>query len=277
VESPSAPQSPGREESTATIEIARKEFDAVKSLRDFGADAKSGLPRLTMPSMPVGGTPADPSASPAGLKRPELVRPPSKNWLVEAMEKRPDEKDPRSDDERVLEKGREPGESRSARTRGSEDDERKNRPEAPNPFARFLGEWMTPQDLALLKPALDSSTRADSPALNGALPPGTGDTAFGWSEGNTKLAGIAPTPGTRLQTANPVRENPYLDFLGGNRPLVAPSPAITPSSSSPASALSLPGAVPPAAVAPPPARPGQLPDFVRPNTDEKYFKQLKRF
>ncbi|MBI5693702.1 MAG: hypothetical protein HZC55_26805 [Verrucomicrobia bacterium] len=33
---------------------------------------------------------------------------------------------------------------------------------------------------------------------------------------------------------------------------------------------------PPESIAPPPAR-TRTPDFVRPNNDERYFKQLKRF
>ena len=275
VESPAVAPSGPKPEQGATIEVAKKEFDAVKSLREFGPDPKGNLPRLSLPSMPSG---AAPSALPSAGNRPELDRQPSKNWLVDAMEKRASEKNSRTADDRETERGREPNELRAGRTRGREDEEKNSRPETPNPFARYLGDWMTPQDLALLKPALENSTRGDSAAGNGALPNLSGEAAVALGDFGPKSALSGASGTNRLPATGQVRENPYLDVLGGARAQTAPPPAVVsrPSGSfgapqSPASAATAPG------VPPPPPQAGKLPEFVRPNADEKYFKQLKRF
>lgn len=270
----------GKEESAPTIEVAKREFDAVKSLREFGPDARDGVPRLTMPTMPGAGI--APAVAPPGsaLKRPEQERQPSKNWLVDAMEKRPNEKGARPGEDRDSDREhdpRDPRDSRSARARGDDEEEKRNRTEPPNPFSRYLGDWMTPQDLALLKPALDAH-RADNTGLSGARPAGAGDSAFSWSETGAKALAASPKIGGRLQQANPVRENPYLEALGGGRPPAPPVPLpASPPSGSFGNNASVSPNISPVPPNPLPARPGQVPEFVRPNTDEKHFKQLKRF
>jgi len=70
------------------------------------------------------------------------------------------------------------------------------------------------------------------------------------------------------------RENPYLQSLKseasviptGGRPTIMPLDPI-------------PRSTPPAIVAPPvpAAPPTKIPDFAKPGSDDKYFKQLKRF
>ena len=131
---------------------------------------------------------------------------------------------------------------------------------------------MTPHDYALLKPGLeqaigaqiDTRTNAPSSSATISLPllPGT----------NATFGSVSPVPVSPVQTAP--RENPYLTAL-------SPAPAIpapNPTSVSTLPSLPAASALPPflGAPQPPPAK-SAVPDFVKPATDEKYFKQLKRF
>jgi hypothetical protein len=271
------------------IAIAKREFEAVKSARDAGMQPKGGLPSLAVPELqaPASGTTWMP---------PKTIAPPKKSthWLVDAMEKKSDaRKDSRREQtDREHELRTDATESdltesladdKSAAGRkgaASPDSERKSKPSVVNPLTQYLGDWMRPQDYALLKPGLEQS-------LAGAGST-TRDGNFGYSALNTNSGtltanveatlGLGASNAVAPALATAPHENPYLQLLNPSAasaptaasPLMNIAPAPAPSSPSTMSAsLALP--------APPPPPKSRMPEFVKPATDEKYFKPLKRF
>ncbi|MES2695041.1 MAG: hypothetical protein V4773_16330 [Verrucomicrobiota bacterium] len=172
---------------------------------------------------------------------------------------------------------------------------------ASNPLTRFLGEWMTPRDYAVLKPGLDEAASGSAGGANsGALPTSSSGLSISSSGGLMLPGGIEALmpggggfPGSGSAGGSigggggGARENPYLQGFettaggGGGGANVGALPSFTPPvpplpQASPAGPG--PGAFSPVPVPAPvaPAKP-QIPDFARPAQDEKYFKQLKRF
>lgn len=200
------------------------------------------------------------------------------NWLADALEK---ETKPRDDDNRLA--FGETGElSRPVSATQARSELRGIRsPSEPiawfDPLARFLGDWMTPQDYALLKPAHRRSEPAGVEVPAGlavaservATQP---ELPFGLRGGEGSIArGAVPKPdGAAFR-----RDNPYLQTLANQAPangIIAAPQKLSPT--------------PPASNAPAakgtmeivPGIPAQKsPDFSKPTEDEKYFKQLKRF
>ena len=139
---------------------------------------------------------------------------------------------------------------------------------AANPLANYLSAWMTPGDLALLKPALSAGSinagRNEAPVfVREAAWAGLG--GAGASPLSPALVAAAPS--------NIPRPNPYLQD-------VVPSP--------PGALFSLPAGpaingeaaqhAPPSAAGPAPRDAAGVPkDLGKPREEEKYFKQLKRF
>ena len=150
----------------SAIAAAKKDFDSVKASRDAGLQRPADIPRVSVPEWPIS------AGLPSVTLKPKTKAPAretkSTNWLVDAMEKQPgtrsagnlterdrqrrldvggreDEADPTagSDAERLLERN----ERNDSKKRGEV-----GKPEIVNPLAAHLGEWMTREDYALLKP-----------------------------------------------------------------------------------------------------------------------------
>ncbi len=255
------------------ITAAKREFEAVKSARDPALQQRSDLPRLSLPEMRSdnGGAPD------RSLVAPKSGQPEKKsaNWLLEAMEK----KDVRANPDRGTKSEREAArevvanESRHETAQRTDtarqvEVDRKLLGAPPDPMAKFLSGWMTPQDYALLKPGLEQSLSyslsAGTATVAGALP--------GVASPEAALAAAGPNgPGSLVGGTKP-RENPYLSALNLTPAPVAPLPAgpvVTVPSSPPPALLPVP-----APIAPPKPK---LPEFAKPAQDEKYYKQLKRF
>jgi hypothetical protein len=267
-----------------SIEAAKRDFEAVKSSREAGLPQRVDGPRISIPEMRSG--PSAPEGWTAA--RPKASEKKSSNWLVEAMEK----SDPRKDRDREKDRSGKPEreldglgqslpgaperESKSETERSETDAAEARKPTGTavaNPFTRYLGSWMSREDYAILKPGLVAS-----PNLAGAgsgrmpSPVNTGPTGLSTTSSQDAFLNLTgDLPKVDLAPATP-RENPYLALLSPppSMPLVQPMPA---PSTVPATAGRAPVMGPP----PPPPPQSKIPDFAKPDPDEKYFKQLKRF
>lgn len=155
----------------------------------------------------------------------------------------------------------------------------------PNPLNRYMAEWMTPQDLALLNPK--AATAGNSvPAGSPLAGPGDEVAAAGSAVPDLSIPG-SESPGFTAGLSNtlpvqPAKENPYLAELAlpappspTNAPAYVPMQA--PNLLSPTPAPSLFAPVTPQT---PQAQPGVSPlleQVQKAQDDAKYFKQLKRF
>ena len=256
---------------------AKKEFESIKSARDAALLPKSGLPRVSVPELSMPSASALPSVGAKQKKVGSETKSP--NWLIEAMEKPERERELRGKSSGSRDRQRNSG-SREARSERSDetaresvradDDEEENARTVFNPLTQFLGDWMTPQDYALLKPGLAVDAGIDVKSLTSFGPLET----VGNVPGATGLKGGDLDLRTSPAALSAPRENPFLQALtpdvrmmpvpGVARPAPLPPP------------LS-PGAATMAAPPPPPPAQTKIPDFARPPTDERYFKQLKRF
>jgi hypothetical protein len=257
------------------IAAAKKEFEGIKSARDAALTPKAGLPRASVPELSM------PSASPNIGATQKKIGPEAKspNWLIEAMEKPERERDLRgkSSGSRDRQRSSDSREERSARTdeaaRASvraDDDGEANARAVFNPLTQYLGDWMTPQDYALLRPGLAVDAGIDLKSVTGFGPLDT----VGSVPGAIGLKGGELDLRTSTTTLSAPRENPFLQAL-------SPDVGVTsiPGSTKPV-ALPPSRSPQPATIAPPPPLPSaqsKIPDFARPPTDERYFKQLKRF
>jgi len=270
----------------SSLSAAKRDFDSIKASREEALHPKADLPRLTVPELQLS-TPAP--RAPASERDNETApgkKAKSANWLVDAMEKGETKSDLRgrngkgstgkySDPAKAWgsEKSANPTDFTPApdhrRQTSSESQERREVEPPPNPLAPFLAGWMTARDYALLKPSATPGSAATS-ASPVALP------------------GIAASAPDSVFSLRPDVRTP---FRGDGPSRLAPAPAGNPYLSAmndpvpPSGALALPvrpvTAMPtPAPVryepAPPPP-PVKIPDFARPESDDRYFKPLKRF
>ena len=263
----------------------RKELEATKNARTPAAPPAAGLSSSALPDW-QGAATIPPPPSPAGRKIPGRETKPS-NWLVEAMSQTNSSLGSSGTEEnatRAVGEARLLPEKNGSRSFGPEKaaagvDIRElkplaGQPVAPDPFARFLGGWMTPQDYALLKPVavgesaprdMSRATGSVAPSLNARTPELSTSIRTNGSGESAKKNVPSPAP----------RENPYLPALAA--PGVASSPALAapkPPIISPLRPVAAPNLIQPTATTPPPLKP---PDFPPLSDDEKYFKQLKRF
>lgn len=263
------------------ISAARRDFEAVKSARNPALQPKSDLPRIAVPDLP-----AAPAVGPIAPKQLKGTEKKSANWLLDAMEKQK----PRKDAERGERRERTDNAERELTLDGQADDRatsadektperanndaqsRKQNAEPENPLAHYLGEWMTPQDYALLKPGIEQSlSQSGQPANNPANSP----LSVGNLPGGDAIFGSAVSSGVASAIGGTPRENPYLDGLKLAPAMALPAPSgVLATPPPPATISSQPTFAPPPPVAP--AKP-KIPDFAKPAQDEKYFKQLKRF
>ena len=304
----------GTEPDSASILAARRDLEAIKAVKDArlspaltGSPPRPALPELRTESGAV---------PPAALRavKPEATNP---NWLIDGMAQteraRRDRQqatgmnrgsarisadrdlgrsgtaigssqsvgqaamDPLDSHPRRNPRGADPAE-RIDDSSLSEADEMKPSGVL-NPLTRFLGDWMTPQDYALLRPSLEQAGSGGGVrsgdarfSLSGAT-----DFAFDSSLQREIPGGFAAT--TPIPSEQPSRENPFLESL--NRTEFTPPAQVAPTPGLPRVGL-LPGSTAPVGPTPgnaavmAPTRPN-VPDFPKPGQDEKYFKQLKRF
>lgn len=279
--------------------MARREFEAVKSARQPGLQPRGDIPRFSVPEMQV-----PPGAgAPLPQRSPSATDPKSKNWLVEAMEKRGEAggrglapRD-RGDREAGTRGFGQPDREGGATTGESPDHERaESKPGSAvsNPLARYLDGWMTPQDYALLKPGIaDSITKPGGLAPAVVVKPGAASSSAMPSLNSIAESAAASTrEPPRRAAPGRAQENPYLAALrglgGGPAPVsaglgggtsgvpVAPGAgrvSLAPTLAAPTASTSL--------AAPPPPQPAPaksvIPEFAKPNNDDKLFKPLKRF
>lgn len=276
----------GKRTATAdTIENARQELRKLKSEGAAAIPAPGGLPRLAAPEW-HGGALSAPSAGPA---RPNpAAEPRNSNWLVDAMLKpgaEPDGERRRDRRGATGEHGTATASSARPVGRGVWDDSSEPRertataaqpPDASrviNPLASFLNEWMSPQDLALLKPG-GAGVPVGPVAQSLSVAP-FGSASGGMSASGAGSDGRMPPPGLLLpRGAGPARENPFLQGL------TPPVPGVPPVAAPPQIVRSAPVAGPGtnSLTSPPPsAPPSRTPEFPRPASDDRYFKPLKRF
>lgn len=277
------PVTPAREDTA--ISGIKREFDTTKSSHNPALRQKGDVPRLTMPEMPA--------STAGGWSPPKPPEPEKKsaNWLVEAMDRQAgDQKAGRrdgllDDKERAAGSrakangmdGADRGRAEAAKrqenfdSKGEASDSARSAPTVvvDNPLTRYLGDWMTPQDYALLKPGLTASLAAVGAREAGAPSAAATLTASAPSTGIETGAGRAVPP---LEIAPKPRENPFLQALNSPvAPVFAPPVPLTkPEAPKNAGVYALPPPRPE-----PPKSP--VPDFVKPAQDEKYFKPLKRF
>jgi hypothetical protein len=266
------------------IAAARREFNTVKALRSGLEAPRSELPAISTPELHT--APAMPRMEPATKLDPKAAGK-SANWLVDAMMK-PDEthaRDPRRTVSDPARRDRESGgpltldapagaETGTTATREATAPvaEKRVGPEF-NPLNRYMAGWMTAQDYALLKPGSEGagssslSTRGDPslPAIGADL------SVLGDTGSALDLTAANSTPGAAFALPKP-NENPFLQSLTLT-PMPEPAGLSAPSAPTSTSASVL--------VAPVPADAGpvrsKIPDFAKPATDKKFFKQLKRF
>jgi hypothetical protein len=265
---------PATENSITTV---KRELDALKSSNSGTPAQKNEIPGLPMPALRMGE--AEVPVVPRSGSKATAPQKKTGNWLIEAMEKKSDgaKSDRRrnasepnffTDEEDVT---AEVENTRSEKT-PAEKGERLPGTNL-NPLDRYMGEWMTANDLAVLLPNLAATGRtegtrpvdaASSAFAGDALTRNTLDAALG-------IRGVA----VQLKENTP-RENPFLQALDlpptptGRSSAPAPLPTTSPQPTRPPLFSPTP---PPENAA---AKTG-TPDFAKPGSDEKYFKQLKRF
>lgn len=262
---------------------------------------KGELPKLTMPELRA----AAPEVLPWGTKqgnKPDAAGKQSANWLVDGVMKderrandaarkgkdrggrsdRGERADPTERSVRTLDaKDTDVAQSENTEPRGEGEVEReKEMGEVANPLNRYLGEWLTSRDYAMLKPSLEDgaadgrTTVGLDPRIAATLGPNSLTTAM---QTTGSAMGESATAIDAVRQAPP-RENPFLDALhpvANAKPASAvPLPAPSAASVAPPIISSTVGPNSPPLIAPPQSK---IPDFAKPAQDEKYFKQLKRF
>ena len=271
-----------------SINATKRDLDLIKSSRE-NAQPGAAVPKFTVPEMqtaplPGAWTPKKPGAQPEKK---------SATWLLDAMEKNSNSNKSRSklddllgtntkekDGETELELDRrDPKDPKAGRNlergeRKTESSEEKNpRRDEPvfNPLTRFMADWMTPQDLALMKPVMDVRPGGDLPG-SGRVEQAAIGNEVGLAANVESVLGL---PAANKPFAAPtVQENPYLQAMLPSLPVAGSGPA---AGVAPAP-MPQPAANP--VMAPMPTLPTpktNIPDFAKQAADEKYFKQLKRF
>ena len=264
------------------IAAAKKDFDTVKIGRDAALQTPGDLPRVAMPEWQG----ASPTGSVKAPAKSPTHEPKSANWLIDAMEKQARERDHRSADHdrqhgsvanmrSDLESVDRPDSRRVGQPGDTSEERRKDATEIANPFSRHLADWMTANDYTLLMPGVAGSL-GDAAGIKGAA----GSGSIGSMATVIPIRGVELMPGltgampTTLTRTAP-RENPYLSSLIGPE---SPAAAFATKSKTEMVAPAKPPVLPAiSTLAPVPPPQSKIPEFVKPATDEKYFKPLKRF
>lgn len=147
-----------------------------------------------------------------------------------------------------------------------------------NPLSPFLSGWISAQDYRLLTSVRDASRPwASVPVNSGDGRSGLNSEAMVPATPGEPRRAVFASPRTPNEAAGRA-SNPYLDSLVNFSPSpgAAAGPVVTGSTSSSVPAVVSPSLAPEAGTGPT-LKPARIPDFVRSNADEKYFKPLKRF
>jgi hypothetical protein len=282
------------------LAATERDLELIKATREPAASIAGAWPGIAAPEWPHGPATAPlPRPAPAP-KAAGAAQKKSAHWLVKTMERKPEEHGAKAEPEKHRGHARDDhtpaaefatgqeiadvagggfaGENREREAgkrdaRGVTVEAREGKPEpAPNPFAPYLAGWMTPADYALLKPVLE--------AANGA------DLGAGGAANAANAASFSFLPGPSAAPSGPPRdtapENPFLQAMAAVSAsvtvgAVGPSGAgAAPANPAPAAVIFTP-AIEPAPPLPTPAAKATQPDFVKPQSDEKYFKPLRRF
>ncbi len=259
---------------------------AKRGLSTLNSNAKNAAVAPSSGTSPTVSIPEFRAVEPAGIVNPpkpdeKLKAQPSTNWLVDAMMK---PKNERSGDrtrdslrDRLADKSKDPSHAGEREKDGNAETHSEQEPgarrlhEVSNPLGRYMADWLTPQDYALLRKTADATADRQALEFGASLPVGV---SSGSDELSSALAGFGIESFTRDKDpaiATKPAENPYLQAWALPDPPVASS---LPPPTSPLTAA--PSFTPPPAPEPPSSKP-TLPDFVKPATDDKYFKPLKRF
>ena len=281
------------------LEQAKRDLEAAKGSRikelDGGwRDLREAVPPVPSPSAPVAPTPA-----PRSEMRPSAEKN-GRNWLVEAMERKSGPADLKGEGrtERAgryalrevnfsESTGREDQSAteetaQDSRTEDRESNTARKRDAELNPFARYLKDWVSPQDFALLQSTLAAPREANANAAKPAdyVSAQTTDISAATAVTRSSASSLAELFGGRTAGAEVPNgrsrgsENPFLQFLPGEGASSRNPPAS--GLPSPATPLVKPApSVHAPAVVPIPR--GAVPDFVRPIADDKLYRQLKRF
>jgi hypothetical protein len=291
-----AADEPARPPAEQGIEVAKREYDAIKAAGTPEAQQKLALP--VTPSIELK-TDDLRLAPPPGAndwlkqqreraKKRTATGAPSSNWLLDAMAQN---KQPRTAAAAEPTVPPEPGElppgapadfltqaetlqrETSEAQRGAERKRelRRTQQEAGNPLDSFMAGWMTPGDFALLVPTGDSTdTKAASPGAfmdGGAGAPGAPALRIPESGPGISRGGDGARP-----------PNPYLTDLP-DLTLAAPGSAgatlnLLPPPPPPKTLLPAPATTPEPE---PPPRTTPAEEFRKSQNEQKYFRQLKRF
>jgi hypothetical protein len=284
-------QSEGAKTTTGTtppdaIAEARKEFETIKSVRDAALLPNGRMPKVGVPELSLPPT-ASPVVTPKAKPNPREAK--SSTWLLDAMAKESNSSSSRTPESRARERSNRPGsrergwsefdrdpremadDGRQAARGDREEREDREQASAPvNPLNAYLGEWMTPQDYALLKPGL---TSASVPGMAGGVAALPGTLGATIPEGGLKDLSFGSPVAPANAFPQAPRENPYLQSLKPEMPLAGAinrgrSIETTPVTVAP---RQKPTIAPTPPVAPPQSK---IPEFAKPPTDDRYFKQV---
>jgi len=276
-----------------SIASAKKDLAAVKALSSPADTSVANLPSVDMKAVSPGpgGDRIDlPAPLPSG---DEAAADPSKkaekgttgNWLVDAMERKPDRarsasgRDSLSKDDKDLSpKGydrasaRADLESKGEAEAPERDGPRQGAGAAINPLESFMSGWISPRDRELLLPATGERTGSPDSAVARAQGPQDGALLGDFSaEGLLSLGEL----GASLEGKS--EPNPYLSAVD-LEPAPAPRMFAGPAAPDPGAPG---GHAAPAwfgsEVGPLEAPRTFVPDFAHPSDDDKYFKQMKKF
>ena len=260
------------------LAVAQLEFQTIKATRGT-APQQPGieLPKMITPELQLGG-------DPPVVERTVPPQPDEKmkaaNWLVDGvLKKSKTESREESADEHTSSFGRE-GLGADQRQVGwqvghgkGESVSRSGKPSAAegNPLDRYMAAWMTPRDFVLLQPVTGGEIAGNLAGQGGLRSATPSDFSL------PGASGTAPSTLKRINTVtssaqtDAPRKNPFLTALVS---LPQPPTTLIPTSG----ANSIGNSVSrPSIPMEPAAAQSNVPDFVKPNDDAKYFKQLKRF
>lgn len=274
-----------------SITAAKRQLETLKSDANSAraSSATGALPSVAVPEMNTGKAEDAPPSQDALLKEAKRRARQEKaaaNWLLDAMTKEKSAAAKKSGErgekasvsERDFDSDWESQEDELERTaseprvatdaKGLDDGKRTAPPSVVNPFARYMSDWLSPQDYSLLNKTVDVAREANpsreaapvTPSVSGIDPAFSGLGLIGRPDEKPALPAVKPA------------DNPYLQGFSVPDPVTLssiPPPQAVPSVPPPAPA--------PPPVFEPPATKSSLPDFVKPATDDKYFKPLKRF
>ena len=277
------------------LEQAKRDLETAKGSRIKERDGGWRDLREAVPPVPLQSAPVAPAPAPRSEMRPSAEKN-GRNWLVEAMDRKsgPSNLKGEGRTERAgrdawregtfSESTRREDQSATEETAHTRRDEERDaggkRDAERNPFARFLKDWVSPQDFALLQSTLAAPRESNAPQPTDYVSAQATDVSSATAvarSGDTSLAELFVGRATGAEAANGRgrnSENPFLQFLPGDGSPARSGAAPAPPSPVARLVTPVPSANVPAVV---PNPKGAVPDFVRPIAEDKLYRQLKRF